>query len=52
MKRQFIGHAQRGGQASKVSLQDFLKLRHPAWNLVGRVHFNLAVASQTSVPFC
>ena len=28
--------------ASKVSLQDFLKSRHPAWNLVGRVHFNLA----------
>ena len=22
--------------------QDFLKGRHPAWNLVGRVHFNLA----------
>ena len=28
--------------ASKGSLQDFLKARHPAWNLVGRVHFNLA----------
>jgi non-specific serine/threonine protein kinase len=27
---------------SKQSLQDFLKGRHPAWNLVGRVHFNLA----------
>jgi superfamily II DNA or RNA helicase len=27
---------------AKVSLHDFLKLRHPAWNLVGRVHFNLA----------
>ena len=27
---------------AKVSLQDFLKSRHPAWNLVGRVHFNLA----------
>lgn len=27
---------------ASVSLQDFLKLRHPAWNLVGRVHFNLA----------
>ncbi len=27
---------------SKQSLQDFLKARHPAWNLVGRVHFNLA----------
>ncbi|BCG04597.1 hypothetical protein PPGU19_091650 (plasmid) [Paraburkholderia sp. PGU19] len=24
------------------SLQAFLKSRHPAWNLVGRVHFNLA----------
>ena len=28
--------------ASKQSLQDFLKSRHPAWNLVGRVYFNLA----------
>jgi len=28
--------------AANVSLQDFLKSRHPAWNLVGRVHFNLA----------
>jgi non-specific serine/threonine protein kinase len=27
---------------SSVSLQDFLKGRNPAWNLVGRVHFNLA----------
>ena len=27
---------------SKLTLQDFLKSRHPAWNLVGRVHFNLA----------
>jgi non-specific serine/threonine protein kinase len=25
-----------------VSIQDFLRGRHPAWNLVGRVHFNLA----------
>ncbi|MFA5627324.1 MAG: DEAD/DEAH box helicase [Thiohalomonadaceae bacterium] len=24
------------------SLQDFLKSKNPAWNLVGRVHFNLA----------
>src|SRR4029077_2854591 len=24
------------------SIQDFLKHRNPAWNLVGRVHFNLA----------
>ncbi|MDP2811324.1 MAG: DEAD/DEAH box helicase [Rhodocyclaceae bacterium] len=28
--------------ASKKPLQDFLKARHAAWNLVGRVHFNLA----------
>jgi len=28
--------------SSKLSLQDFLKSRHAAWNLVGRVHFNLA----------
>ena len=28
--------------AAGTSLQDFLKARHPAWNLVGRVHFNLA----------
>lgn len=28
--------------AANVPLQDFLKKRHPAWNLVGRVHFNLA----------
>jgi superfamily II DNA or RNA helicase len=28
--------------SARISLQDFLKLRHPAWNLVGRVHFNLA----------
>ena len=27
---------------SKQSLQNFLKQLHPAWNLVGRVHFNLA----------
>ena len=26
----------------KGSVQEFLKSRHPAWNLVGRVHFNLA----------
>ena len=25
-----------------VTVQEFLKLRNPAWNLVGRVHFNLA----------
>ena len=27
---------------SKCGIQDFLKSRNPAWNLVGRVHFNLA----------
>ncbi len=27
---------------SKLALQEFLKQRHPAWNLVGRVVFNLA----------
>ena len=27
---------------SKQSPQEFLKARHAAWNLVGRVHFNLA----------
>ena len=27
---------------SKLTVQGFLKRRHPAWNLVGRVHFNLA----------
>jgi SNF2 family DNA or RNA helicase len=27
---------------SQYGIQDFLKRRNPAWNLVGRVHFNLA----------
>src|SRR5216684_4051987 len=27
---------------SKCGIQDFLKRRNPAWNLIGRVHFNLA----------
>jgi superfamily II DNA or RNA helicase len=27
---------------SKLPIQGFLKSLHPAWNLVGRVHFNLA----------
>ncbi len=27
---------------TKISLTNFLKSRNPAWNLVGRVHFNLA----------
>jgi hypothetical protein len=27
---------------AKLTVKEFLKGRHPAWNLVGRVHFNLA----------
>lgn len=27
---------------SRSSIQDFLKRRNPVWNLIGRVHFNLA----------
>jgi non-specific serine/threonine protein kinase len=27
---------------AELPVQEFLKGRHPAWNLVGRVHFNLA----------
>jgi hypothetical protein len=27
---------------ARLSVQEYLKSRHPAWNLVGRVHFNLA----------
>jgi superfamily II DNA or RNA helicase len=27
---------------ARVTVQEFLKRRNPAWNLVGRVHFNLA----------
>jgi non-specific serine/threonine protein kinase len=27
---------------SKCGIQDFLRRRNPSWNLVGRVHFNLA----------
>src|ERR1017187_9433837 len=27
---------------SKCGVQDFLRCRNPAWNLVGRVHFNVA----------
>ncbi len=33
---------QRELSESKCGVQDFLKRRNPAWNLVGRVHFNLA----------
>ncbi len=29
-------------EASQASIQDFLKGHNPAWNRVGRVHFNLA----------
>jgi non-specific serine/threonine protein kinase len=37
---------------SKCGLQDFLKRRNPAWNLVGRVHFNLAENRRdTAAPF-
>ncbi|MDP1635123.1 MAG: SNF2-related protein, partial [Gallionellaceae bacterium] len=38
--------------ASGRSLQEFLKSRHPAWNLVGRVYFNLAENRQDAeAPF-
>jgi superfamily II DNA or RNA helicase len=37
---------------TKLSVQDFLKSRHPAWNTVGRVHFNLAENRQDEeLPF-
>jgi non-specific serine/threonine protein kinase len=36
-----IAFAQELAESGK-SIQDFLKQRNPAWNLVGRVHFNLA----------
>ncbi len=37
---------------TKLPVQDFLKRRHPAWNLVGRVHFNLAEnRSDAEAPF-
>jgi SNF2-related domain/SNF2 Helicase protein/Helicase conserved C-terminal domain len=40
------GELERAFQAelssSNASIQEFLKSRNPAWNLVGRVHFNLA----------
>ncbi len=37
---------------SKQSLQDYLKAHDPAWNLVGRVHFNLAEnRSDQEAPF-
>ena len=38
--------------ASKVSLQAFLKSRHAVWNVVGRVHFNLAeIRKDPDAPF-
>ena len=37
---------------SGLSVQQFLKSRNPAWNLVGRVHFNLAEnRSDEAAPF-
>ena len=37
---------------AELSVQEFLKRRHPAWNLVGRVHFNLAENSKDeAAPF-
>jgi superfamily II DNA or RNA helicase len=38
--------------AAKLSVQEFLKSRNPAWHLVGRVHFNLAEnRSDAEAPF-
>jgi non-specific serine/threonine protein kinase len=39
---QMDGACRRDRAGSRQALQDYLKARHPAWNLVGRVHFNLA----------
>jgi superfamily II DNA or RNA helicase len=37
---------------SRLGVQEFLKRRNPAWNLVGRVHFNLAENRQDrELPF-
>jgi non-specific serine/threonine protein kinase len=37
---------------ARLSVQEFLKGRHPAWNLIGRVHFNLAEnRSDEAAPF-
>jgi non-specific serine/threonine protein kinase len=37
---------------SECGVQDFLKRRNPAWNLVGRVHFNIAENRQDAdAPF-
>jgi SNF2-related domain/SNF2 Helicase protein/Helicase conserved C-terminal domain len=38
--------------SSELTLQGFLNSRHPSWNLVGRVHFNLAEnRSDVEAPF-
>ena len=43
---------QRELSESKCGVQEFLKRRNPAWNLVGRVHFNLAEnRKDESAPF-
>ena len=48
-----LGHATATAFASAATgLQDFLKALNPAWNLVGRVHFNLAEnRSDPEAPF-
>ena len=39
-------------KAAQLSLQEFIKARYPAWNMVGRVHFNLAEnRKDTDAPF-
>jgi superfamily II DNA or RNA helicase len=46
------GAFQRELSESKCGVQEFLKRRNPAWNLVGRVHFNLAEnRKDESAPF-
>jgi superfamily II DNA or RNA helicase len=40
--RELATAAEAAFEASGTDLQAFLKNLHPAWNLVGRVHFNLA----------
>src|SRR5262249_29116412 len=37
--------------ASKRTLQDFLRRLNPAWNVIGRVHFNLAENRKDEAPF-
>lgn len=37
---------------SGLTIRNFLKMKHPSWNLVGRVHFNLAEnRKDTEAPF-